>query len=446
MALGARSGRRTVATCAYVVIGASALAWAHIANADPNLQTVGTTSLGYTDNVESSPNTPIPGVTPKSGSPFAILSPGLVLALSTPRSIHRLGYAFAYVVFFEGPPTQNSTANRLDYQGFVDVSRSAGLLLDANVTQSRTDAATGLGQDTSVLPGPTSYVGATGDETLSIDLPSQWRTWEGTSFLLQTPLSSGPNPQTTSMSGRVGLEHAWRSEALGVEGRLNDTIINNSVLLTGAPAGTQDELTSTSVLQWRQDLGRHFSDRLEAGTMRIDRLNTHTGFWSPAAAAALTYTNDQGALELSYAHAMTSNLLLGQYLLVDEVLLHGGLPIIRRPDVLLAVTAGYQAGQLLNEDTTLAAHVNTFLVDVGVACQVADPMLLSLRYQYVQRWSDVTLPPLPLSFTRNTVLLSATIKWPPDRQMPRRYRAPNRVDRSDEIRDTDAPGDAPGAP
>ena len=56
----------------------------------------------------------------------------------------------------------------------------------------------------------------------------------------------------------------------------------------------------------------------------------------------------------------------------------------------------------------------------------------------------MTLPPLPLSFMRNTVLLTATIKWPPDRVMPRRYRAPRRVDRSDEIRDTDGPVESEG--
>lgn len=416
-----------------------------MADADPALQTVGATSVGYTDNVESSPNTPIPGVSPKSGSPFLLVSPGLVLALATPRSMHRLSYAFTETLFLVGPPTLNSTANRLDYQGFLDLSRSAALLLDANVLQSRTDTATGLGQDASVLPGPTSYLGASANETLSLDLPAQWRAWEGASFLLQTPLSTGPNPQTTSFSGRAGIEHAWRSQALGVEARENDTIIRNSLLLDGSPAGTQDEVTGTGVVRWRSDLGQHFTDRLEAGAMRIDRLNTHTGFWAPTGAAGITYLNDRGSLDLSYAHTMTSNLLLGQYLLVDQVSLHGALPILRHPEVLLAATAGYQAGQLLDEDTAIAAHVNTFLVDVGVGWQVADPLLLGLRYQYVQEWSDVTLPPLPLSFTRNTVLLNVTIKWPPDREMPRRYRAPQRVDRSDEIRDDDAPAEAGGA-
>jgi hypothetical protein len=415
-----------------------------VADAGPVLQTVGATSVGYTDNVQSSPDKPTPGVPPKYGSPFTILSPGLVLALSTPRSIHRLSYAFTDFLFFEGPPTQNSTANRLDYQGFVDVSPSTTLLLDANVLQSQTDAATSLGQDASLLPGSTSYLGVTANETLSVNLSAPWRVWEGATFLLQTPLSAGPNPQTTSFGGRAGIEHAWRSAALGVVGRVNDTIISNGVLPDGSPAGTQQELTDTGVLQWRNDLGRHFTDRLEAGVMRVDRLNTQTGFWSPTGAAALTYTNDQGELELSYAHMMTSNLLLGQYLLVDEVRLHGAVPVIRRPDVLLTANAGYQSGRVLNADTSLAAHVDTLLVDVGIACQVADPLLLGLRYQYVQLWSDVTLPPLPLSFMRNTVLLTATIKWPPDRVMPRRYRAPRRVDRSDEIRDTDGPVESEG--
>ena len=435
MPSGARSRPGSKGICAQVAAVAWLLSSAGVAHGAPALQTVGETSLGYTDNVESSPSTPVAGVPPKSGSPFSILRPGLVLTLSTQRSIHRLAYAFTDIVFFEGSPTQNSLANRLDYQGFVDVSRSTSLLLDANVNQTRTDAASGLGQDASLLPGATPYLGATADELLSVELAAEWRAWEGADFLLQTPLSAGPNPQPTSLGARTGVERAWRSDAVGGEARVNDTIIQNSVLLDGSPAGTQKELTTTGVGRWRHDLGRHFTDRVEAGVMRVERLNTDAGFWSPTGTAALTYTDDQGELELSYAHTMTSNLLLGQYLLVDEIRLHGALPLLRRPAVLLAASAGYQAGQLHNDDTSVAAHVDTFLVDVGVTCQVADPVLLGLRYQYVQRWSDVSLPPLPLSFTRNTVLMTATIKWPPDREMPRRYRAPVRVDRTDEVRE-----------
>ena len=51
-------------------------------------------------------------------------------------------------------------------------------------------------------------------------------------------------------------------------------------------------------------------------------------------------------------------------------------------------------------------------------------------------WYAPTLPGLPERFVQNAVLLGATLKWPPDVDMPRAYRAPRRVDATDEIRDT----------
>ena len=39
----------------------------------------------------------------------------------------------------------------------------------------------------------------------------------------------------------------------------------------------------------------------------------------------------------------------------------------------------------------------------------------------------------------NTVMVGATVKFPPDRDMPRPYRPPRRVDRADEIRDVGRP-------
>jgi hypothetical protein len=68
---------------------------------------------------------------------------------------------------------------------------------------------------------------------------------------------------------------------------------------------------------------------------------------------------------------------------------------------------------------------------------------VTLKYQYVRQWSDAEGPPLPLSFARSAVTLGATVKFPPDARMPRPYRAPRRIDRSDEIRDRTMTPDPP---
>jgi hypothetical protein len=68
-----------------------------------------------------------------------------------------------------------------------------------------------------------------------------------------------------------------------------------------------------------------------------------------------------------------------------------------------------------------------------------EELLVGVRYQHIQQISDVRAPPLPVSFARNAILLGATVKLPPESDMPHAYRAPLRVDRADEIRDAVEP-------
>jgi len=438
MIRGPHRRSRTARLCARVAVASVVGGWSSPAWSAPSLQGVADTAFGYTDNLESSPSTPVAGIPAKAPGIFALLSPSLVLAVSARRSSHRVAYTFTYILVFNNL-AENSSANRLDYQGFFDLAPTQSLLLDADIVQSNTDTATGLGQG-ALLPGATSYVTGTMDQLFSMDLTSRWRAWEAAELFAQAPLSAGEDPETESVAGRVGADYAWKSDALGAEARSSYTVIQNSLQLDGAPAGPQEQLTNVAVAQFRQDLSRHFTASVEGGAMQVARLNTQTVFWSPAGAAAVNYTDDAGALSLTYDHAMTTNPLLGQYLLVDEARLGGALPLVRQPGIILTATAGYQLGQLLDQNANLAAHVDTLLVDVGIQYLVTETLALGVRYQHIERWSDVLLPPLPFSFTRNTGMLTATFKYPPDARMPRPYRSPVRVDRTDEVRD--APGSA----
>jgi hypothetical protein len=83
--------------------------------------------------------------------------------------------------------------------------------------------------------------------------------------------------------------------------------------------------------------------------------------------------------------------------------------------------------------------VDVFLGDVALGWQTTDELTLDLRYQHAQQRSDAEAPPLPLSYARNTVMLGAIVALPPDREMPRRYRPPRRVDRTDELYDAQDP-------
>jgi hypothetical protein len=186
---------------------------------------------------------------------------------------------------------------------------------------------------------------------------------------------------------------------------------------------------------------------VEAGILRLDRLNTGTGFWAPAGTAALAYVTPYGDAELSYTHTVTTNPVLGQSMFVDQVRLRGGVPLTNDGKYFVTSTLGYQDGRLVDEDADLTAGVEVFVADVGFGWQATPALSLAARYQHVNHWADVNLPGLPSRFVQNGVLFGAIYKIPPDLDMPRAYRAPRRVDGSDEIRDTVRPAsDEPRPP
>jgi hypothetical protein len=417
-------------------------------SATPKLQGVGETSIGYTDNIQSAPDVPIPGGTPKSAGAFLVLSPGVVLASATESAIHRLSYQYTYDLFFQ-KTNASTSSNRLDYRAFFDLTPRLGLVLGAAAVQSNQYAAIilappGAGAVNASPPGSGAFLSATGDEMLSYDLGPGWRGYEGASVSEQTPLFDTVAPRTFAPGGRVGVERSFQADAFGVEGRTEYSVVEGSLRPDGSPLGTQRQLIVTGLGRWRRDIGRAFASRLEAGALRVERLNTHRGFWEPTGTAALAYVTEVGEAELAYAHTVTTNLLLGQTLLVDEVRLRGAVPLTKKGEVLVAASSGYQRGRLLDENASLAAHVNSLLADVGIGWHVTESLLLGIRYQHFEQMSDTRIPPLPLSFVRNSVMLGATVKFPPEIEMPRAYRAPRRVDRTDEIRDAVEPAGAGG--
>src|SRR5262245_4868566 len=91
------------------------------ADAKPKLQVVGTGELGWTDNIYSSPDTPVPGVPDRQAGFFGVLSPGLVLASGSAAAYHRLSFTHSTSIFFS-ELAASTASNRIDYRAFFDLS------------------------------------------------------------------------------------------------------------------------------------------------------------------------------------------------------------------------------------------------------------------------------------------------------------------------------------
>jgi hypothetical protein len=426
--------------------GSVAIMWALPGAAAQSLQAVGELSLGWTDNVQSAPDDPLPGVGEKAPDEFVIVSPGAVWVRRTPRAVHRLGYTHAATLFYEHPDADNSS-NRLDYQGFVELSRRIALVAEASLVQAAphtqtTVASPTTGEVQAMLPRTDAYLTGAASWQLSFEVSRDYRLWQRSRVGFGMPLSRSESASTIEIGASLGVERTFRADGLGAEVTAEHATVTRGVSGTGAPEDTARQVTVTGVGRWRHDIGRDFASRLEAGVVRVERLNTDRGAWYPAGVAALGYAVESGTAELRYARRVTTNLVLGQYLLVDEVVLSGAVPLSRSREVLLAANVGHQWGRLIEEDATLAARVRVLMADVGVGWQASASTLIGLRYQHVQQRSDARSVDLPLSFVKNSVLLSVMLRFPPDSALPRPYRPPMRVDGSDEIR----PSRSRGAP
>lgn len=429
--------RRVRRSSASLVV--AALLWPRVAAADPKLQLVAEGAIGWTDNVSSSPDDPVAGVPEKSAGSFAVLSPGLVLAGGTARFMQRLAFTHSVSLFFTDSGA-TSLSNRLDYRGLYAVSRRVDLVLGSSLVQTQAHtagvvSAPGASELSAALSGTGSFLVGTADEYLSYDMAPGWRGYQGVGVLGATPLFGAEAPRTGEVGGRLGLEHHYRAESFGLELGARYTVLEDGALADGTRVGVQRQLVGTGLGRWRHDFGYFFTGSAEAGAMRVQRLNAGRGFWHPVGGASLAYATETGDAELSYAHHVTTAPAVGQSFLADEVRLRGGLPLMDKGELLLALSAGYVNGRLIEPDMTLATRLQTILADVALGWQATDQLLLGPRYTHARQISDVDAPPLPLSFVRHTVILGASFKVPPDREMPRVYRAPRRVDGTDEIRD-----------
>lgn len=402
------------------------------------LQVVGTAGVAYTDNIHSSPATPMPGVPAPQAGTYAVLSPGLVLATEQPNFLQRLSYTYSADLFFAASGS-NTYSNRLEWNGFVVTSPTTSLSLSAAAAQSSYDAANRQTSSATTavaaaLPGTGSFVDATTGEEFAAEVSPAWTLMQGTHLELGTPLgSAAPAPTGFAADEHVGGERAWEHDAAGIDFRAGYSVVSNAVNADGTSTGTLHQLTNAMVLTWRHDFGRYFSSRAEAGEEVVLQLTRHSQLWTPTGLLMVGYAREEGSAYLSYTRTAALNALLGQTLLVDEVRLSGALPLDRRAHWVVATSTGYQHGRLIEATGDLATHVNVLLADVALSWQALDQLTLSARYQYFDQRSGAARPPLPLSFVRNTVMLTATLEIPRSKDMPRAYRAPRRVDKSDRI-------------
>lgn len=417
------------------------------ARAAPKIQATGSGAVGYTTNVFSSPDEPVEDVPPKKGDALTVLSPGVAAVFYTPGETHRASYTFT-ATLFATTPSAHGFGNRLEWESLFELDPRLDLSLTASAAQDHhhTDNTFSNVTATSVramFPGTGRFILTRFGEALRYEISPYWRSRQASALALNAPFFESGTVSFT-WANSAGVERVWPSDALGPEFRADYASVSQTVDREGVPQGSRRELIAEALMQWRHDFGRSFTSRADAGVVRVYRLSQGADFTDATYAATLGYARRDGFASLSYRHGVSTNLYLAQTLLVDHVALHAALPLDAEDRFWVGSTAGLQLGHILDTEGRTATSLRVYLGDVGLAWQLEDELRLGLRYQYMRQDSDASLPPLPLSFVRHSVMLTATIELPRERDMPGRFRPGMRVDRSDELRDDlDRPIDQP---
>lgn len=418
------------------------------AHANASWQLVGNAAVGWTDNVLSAPNDPMPGMRGRESDFFFQLAPGVALTTASPRFISRVAYTLTgdiFVLHGEG----DAYTNTLDWSAFSDLSRAVDLLLVAQSQQGRLsmfNLSTGSAQQQpGVLPANTqvNFFSQLFMETIGWSITPQWHTWQTGTFRAFIPTDRGQLADSYEGIGELGGERSFKFDALGLVLRADFVDFVGPVDSTGMKlTPDQQQLISSAGARWRRDWSPSWSTELDAGVVEAEPLDVPgaSRVWQPNGLAALRYFNDRGSGELRYQHDIMPNPAAGASFLYDEVALNASVPLGQKSKFFLSATVSYQYAQALNQNGSVSGtHAHVAAADVSLDYQPRPEIGIFARYSLFDQLAtnevstDPTMaaPFLP-SMLRNVVMLGVSVLYPAVAVAKVPTRRGTRVDKADQ--------------
>lgn len=383
---------------------------------DASLQAIFSGSIGFTDNVLSTPEQDPLG--PEADG-FGSVSPGLVFRYDTPRTAQSLSYTFTRSFFFRHSEASSYT-NTAVWAGRFTTSPTTELTLGLIGTQGQLNTfirAQTPGQTSlsAVPPGGTVFVQGGVNEGFSKQLSPVVGVAQSASFLVYSPLTEEPPARTYNATNTLSAQRLWRDDIGALALTFAYTHFEN--VTVGTPGSEQlesrDQLLNTFVASWQHDYRNHFSSQLDLGVSQsADLGGEHGQLWQPAGLLAARYVREEAQAELAYTHAAQLNVFLSQVSLVDAVTLRLALPIDAAARLWAEGSAGVQLAQPI-EDGQLGDGTTVLLGDAALLWSPVTfiPGLeLALRYQRLEQIATTSAADIRL--VRNTVVLSVSGAFP----------------------------------
>jgi hypothetical protein len=390
--------------------------------------------VGWTDNLHSAEDeTSSP---PKEGDIYTTIAPGLLLTLTSPRTVNQFEVGLDTNVYYEHDEGWSYIWHG-GWRGFYLTSplselQASVLASGGTMNTFSTYTPASMGQTGLIPSQQTSFTSVEASEGYGLQLSRPWR-WTQNAFASVFRTESG-EMDFVNTGYRVGLgtglDRTWQFNAL-----MARTEGSYDVLGEGA-----SQLTTNGSLAWRRDIGLRWSSSIDAGVVAIIPLEEgqYTAV-QPTIGAQVGYYPTWGTAGLSVRRTVAPNLAIASNTINDAATLNAWLPIPwfaidpnGQPRITFEASGGFGFTRILDtttDDTTSAYRVamGTVAINYALKPQVS----LGLRYQYEHQTVDESTLVVPVSsFTRNTVLFSFSGRWPERTAGDMPTRSSMRVDRS----------------
>lgn len=407
-----------------------------------------------TDNVLSVPL----GAENREGDVLLTVRPGLLFTYAMPRWMNELN-AELELTRYVGQSDQPTIAARGGWKSIILKSPLSEIILDANINRSVVSAigAATVPQDTSVALLPINQVTALEGgftEYASKTLTRELRMYQ-TAFARAGKSDDEGMPRTIVKSGEVGmawgLDRSFKRDAISVEFGASVLRLDRN---PEAPQGGRDDhqINPRGRATWRHDYSRKISSSLDAGLVVVVPYGTdkyhpdeeRTLGTFPLLGAQVAYTDVWGVSTASVRRDVTPNLFVAANTVNDTASLSVAVPLYwlennRRAQPKLAGVGsfGIQRTQLIEPVTSdLQSSFIVSRVDAGIQYAPKPGFSYSLRYEMMYQTSQrgsSTIGEPQRGFLRNTVYLSASVRFPADVavRVPKRRTSSVRADRKD---------------
>lgn len=397
----------------------------------------------------------------REGDLFFTVRPGALLTYALPRMIHELN-AEVELSRYAAHADQPTVAFRGGWKAlFLPGPRSEVMLL-ANASRSILSAisAASIPSETTVILQPIGQVDVTSGDFTEYGSWTATREIRLSQSLFARAGKTDDNAEAETIvtsaeaGGSFGLDRSFLKNTLSLE-------VGASVLRLertaepGAPMGPRlDRQINPRVrVQWRRDWSRRLSSAVNGGLAivipyGVDPYNPdvkrHTGTF-PIVGAQGAYTDVWGIATLQVGRDVTPNLFVAANTVNDTASLAAAIPLYwlednrrRQPRLAGVASLGLSRTQLIQQGTsTLQSEFIVARTDVGLQYAPRPGVTYTARYEFMYQSSDrgdtTTIAMPQAGFVRNTVYVTAALRFPADvaARVPKRRAGSVRSDRKD---------------